>query len=478
MAAQGKHPLMGMRDLFEEENRRKLRVQGDLQAALSLCGYRTIDTPVLEPTDIFLRKSGGELASQMYSFVEPGGHQVSLRPEFTSQVIRLFLQQEGQLPLPVRWQYAGPVFRYATGDDGHGRGHGRQYTQVGAELIGAGGVAADAEVLATACGALTSLGLRPLQLVIGDVGAVLGLLRQYALSERATHYLLNAIGQLRDGEEQLAVVRARAEELGLLVQGERQGMAALGKHLAAVDASSTMVFGARTPAEVLERLARKLQASDDPGQIERAMEFTAALSRLRGAPEETVERARALAASHGLDAAPLDTLEACVAALALHDLKDVEVSVDLGLAGGIAYYTGPLFEVWGGPPSVRPEGNPRTDGVRLASGGRYDGLVKALGGADDVPALGFAYSLEPVMDAMASAGVLADDARSSTRALVAPRSPGAVAAALRTAASLRLGGEAAAVALNGEVDEDTARMQGFAAIVAVDEDGASERTWL
>lgn len=464
MAAQGKHPLMGMRDLFEEENRRKLRVQGDLRAALALCGYRTVDTPVLEPTDIFLRKSGGELASQMYSFVEPGGHQVSLRPEFTSQVIRLFLQQAGELPLPVRWQYAGPVFRYATGDGGHGR----QYTQVGAELIGAGGAAADAEALATACGGLTSLGLRRLRLVVGDVGAALGLLRQYALSERATHYLLNAIGQLRDGEEHLAAVRARAEELGLLVEGERQGMTALGQHLAAVDASSSTVYGARTPAEILDRLARKLQASDDPGQVERAMAFTSALSRLRGEPGDTVDRARSLAATHGLDAGPLDSLADCVAALGLHDLKDVEVSVDMGLAGGIAYYTGPLFEVWGG----------HAGAARLASGGRYDGLVKALGGADDVPALGFAYSLEPVMDAMADAGVLTGDARAGKRALVAPRTPAAAAAALRTALSLRLGGEAAAVALNGEVDEDTARRQGFFAIVAVDEDGASERTWL
>ncbi len=474
MAAQGKHPLLGMRDLFEEENRRKLRVQNELQAALSLCGYRTVDTPVLEPTDIFLRKSGGELASQMYSFVEPGGHQVSLRPEFTSQVIRLFLQQNGSLPLPVRWQYAGPVFRYTAGDTGQGR----QYTQVGAELIGAGGPAAEAEVMATACGALTSLGLRPLRLVVGDVGAVLGLLRQFSLSERATHYLLNVIGQLRDGEDQLDAVRARAEELGLFVQGERQGMAALGQHLAAVDATEASTFGARSATEILERLARKLQASDDPGQLERAMQFTGALARLNGAPQDTVERARSLAASYSLDPAPLDTLDACVAALSLHDAKDVEVSVDLGLAGGLAYYTGPLFEVWGGLASVRPEGNRRMNGVRLGSGGRYDGLVKALGGSDDVPALGFAYSLENVLDELTGADLLAEDSRGGKRALVAPRTSAAVAAALRTAASLRLGGEAAAVALNGEVDEDSARRQGFVAIVAVDEDGASERTWL
>ena len=263
-------------------------------------------------------------------------------------------------------------------------------------------------------------------------------------------------------------MRARAEELGLLVLGERQGLTALSQHMAAVDASATVTFGARTPEEILERLARKLQASDDPRQLERAMEFTSNLSRLQGEPADTVERARSLAASNGLDTAPLDTLAASLAALALHDGKDVEVAVDMGLAGGIAYYTGPLFEVWGGSDAS----------VKLAGGGRYDGLVKALGGSDDVPALGFAYSLEPVMDVLAAAGALTGDSRTQKSALVAPRTPGAVAAALRAAASLRLGGEAAAVALNGELDEDYARKQGFSAIVTVGEDGASERTWL
>ena len=336
---------------------------------------------------------------------------------------------------------------------------------MGAELIGAGGAAAEAEVMATACGALTSLGLRPLRLVAGDVGAVLGMLRQFSLSERATHFLLDSIGQLREGPEQLDAVRSRANELGLLAQVERQGMTALAQHLAAVDASATATFGARTPAEILERLARKLQASDSAEQLERAMAFTSELSRLSGAPDETLAGARSLAVSYGLDATALDTLDACLAALALHGAKDVEVSVDLGMAGGIAYYTGPLFEVWGGA-------------VKLAGGGRYDGLVKALGGEEDIPALGFAYSLEPVVAALTEAGALTEDSRDQGMTLVAPRNAKAVAAALQTVASLRLGGEAAAVALNGEADEEEARRQGFRAIVAVDEDGASERTWL
>ena len=453
-----------MRDLFEEENRQKLRVQDRLQSVLALCGYRTVDTPVLEPTDIFLRKSGGELASQMYSFVEPGGHQVSLRPEFTSQVIRLFLQEEGRQPLPVRWQYAGPVFRYTSG----GTGQARQFTQVGAELIGAGGASAEAEVMATACGGLTSLGIRSLRLVVGDVGAVLGMLRQFALSERATHFLLHSIGQLREGEDRLDTVRARAADLGLISQGERQGMTALAQHLTAVDATTGTTLGGRSPAEILERLTRKLQVSDNPDQLGRAMEFTSAIALLQGAPDDTVGRACELADAYGLDPAPLGTLKASLTAFVQHEVKGVKVSADLGLAGGIAYYTGPLFEVWGGHDGV----------VRLAGGGRYDGLVKALGGAEDVPALGFAYSLDLVMEALAAAGELPEDPRAEKRVLVAPRTPGAAKAALRTAASLRLGSEVAAVALDGPVDGDQARRQGFSAIIAVDEDGASERTWL
>ena len=471
MESRGAGRLPGMRDLFEEENRGSLRVRDGLQSFLSLYGYRTVDTPVLEPTDIFLRKSGGELASQMYTFVEPGGHQVSLRPEFTSQVIRLFLQEEGSQPLPVRWQYAGPVFRYSPGETRYGR----QFTQVGAELIGAAGASAEAEVMAMACGALASFGLTSLRLVLGDVGAVYGLLRQFRLSERATYFLLHSMGELRDGDDGLASVRARGNELGLFDSKERRGgMDVLSQHLAASEANHNGAddgsIGVRTTEEILARLERKLQAADpDSSGLENALTFTGALAGLRGVPKETLKSARALAKSHGLDASPLSTLEASLEAFALHDLKGVDASVDLGLARDIAYYTGPVFEVWAGGSG---------DDVRLAGGGRYDGLVKALGGSQDVPALGFACTLELVMDALSADGGVDGNTRPAKRVLVAPRSGGAVKAALQAASSLRLAGEVAAVSLDGNADHDGARGQGFEAVIMVDEDGASERTWL
>ena len=73
--------LQGMRDLPEDTVRHARELQDRLSQLLSGYGYRMLDTPVLETTELFLRKSGGELASQLYSFTDAGSNSVSLRPQ-------------------------------------------------------------------------------------------------------------------------------------------------------------------------------------------------------------------------------------------------------------------------------------------------------------------------------------------------------------------------------------------------------------
>ena len=102
--------LQGMNDLPEDAWRQKLGLQERLFKLLSGYGYRQLETPVLEPTELFLRKSGGELASQLYSFTDAGSNSVSLRPEFTSPIMRHYLENAADISLPARWQYCGPVF--------------------------------------------------------------------------------------------------------------------------------------------------------------------------------------------------------------------------------------------------------------------------------------------------------------------------------------------------------------------------------
>lgn len=104
--------LTGMQDASPETVAVRDGVGGALCAYLSRYGYQPVDTPILEQTELLLRKSGGELASRMYTFTDPGGHRVSLRPEFTSSVVRAYLEGLQQGPFPLRCSYLGPVFRY------------------------------------------------------------------------------------------------------------------------------------------------------------------------------------------------------------------------------------------------------------------------------------------------------------------------------------------------------------------------------
>ena len=469
--------LPGMIDLLEEEVELLDGSQRALQVCLTRHGYRMVATPMLEPTELFLRKSGGELASQMYSFVEPGGHRVSLRPEFTSAVIRLFIDRSGDEVLPVRWCYAGPVFRH---DPRGTAGNPRQFTQVGAELIGAAGPYADAEVMALACQGLIGVGLKGLRLVVGDVGMVQQLLRQFDISERGRVFILRSMGELRDGPDGREAVLDQARRLGLVGESSpvadlagasqrktaRSDVHELARRVLANASSHPM--GVRTPEEIQTRLLWKLQATDAPDRVERALEFATELAAIRGESAATLKAVRKLLRKYGLNAGTLASLENLLGSLASHSLDNVQVSVDMGLARGLAYYSGLVFE-------VRHGDGP--DGAVVAGGGRYDGLVRALGGSQDVPALGFAYTLEHVVAALPR-GDTKTESRQHGPVLVASQSADAYSNAVTCAQEMRKRGDVVEVALShGRADfhRAYARSRGMQGIVVVDERGRTRR---
>ena len=124
--------LPGMTDVTGGAHQQSAQVVETLASYFATQGYEPIDTPIVEDADLFVRKAGGELSGMIYTFDDPGGNRVSLRPEFTPSVIRYYIEHSGTSQTQVRWRYGGPVFRY------HRLGNGdlRQYTQIGAELIG------------------------------------------------------------------------------------------------------------------------------------------------------------------------------------------------------------------------------------------------------------------------------------------------------------------------------------------------------
>jgi histidyl-tRNA synthetase len=351
-------------------------------------GYDMLDTPLLEQTELFVRKSGGELTTQLYSFVDPGGNRVSLRPEFTSSVIRHYAEQGRPPAEPVRWQYRGPVFRHD--------GAFRQFTQAGAELIGSSGVTSDLEVVSLASNGLAAMGIETHTLRIGHLGVINDLLDSFELSESAKLFVISRVHELKSGRTDAAGLGAEARSLGLVRNGSDADvtnvLSTLGADAARelidgmMSGSTASSMGRRTTDEVVGRLLRKVRTADRADRLEEALRAAGEVARIEGEPSDALKRAR----SAGVPSKRLDELSELTDRLAADLAGMRSVAVDLGVARGLAYYTGFIFDVEiAGSSGV----------LSLGGGGRYDGLVKALGG-DDTPALGFAYTLESVAAAM------------------------------------------------------------------------------
>ena len=438
-----------------------------LAALFALRGYEPVDTPLLEETELFIRKSGGDLSSRLYSFKEPGGYDVSLRPEFTAQVLRLAATSRTH-DLPARIQYAGPVFRYPAQEDGDRPDNG-QFWQCGAEIVGPRSAAADGEIIAMAMEGLTSAGVPDPAVSVGHVGLMWDVLTPFGLSGRVNLFLVNSVGNLTGGADGVQDVRDEAARIGLLNEAAallRRRMSGNGRDeaLALVAAvlgetsnqNNSFTGGSRTREEIAERLARKLTQADDPARFDEALELLSALARLNGSPGDVYSSAKEVLRSAGQDASPLQGLIDVVNSALAEGVAEADLRVDLGLTRDIAYYTGMVFDVTAG-------------GKTVGGGGRYDGLTRALGSDVDVPSLGFAFNVDAL-----SALIPAVESRGGGF-FVAPNGPDAGAAASQYAAELREDGSKAVLSFEIPADLPTLRKWGESArcsrVVVVNADG-------
>ena len=449
------------------------KAQERLRDFFSLHGYRTLDTPMLEPTGLFLRKSGGDVASQLYSFSDPGGVQVSLRPEFTASIIRRHIQdhsgQDDNADVyPARVQYSGPVFRYSpashNADDSQSGQPLRQFTQVGVELLDASGPKADAEIMALSWNALRELGISGHRLVIGDLGLLTGILGSLDLSERASSAVLRGLSSggsvddfIRSLSNQPGDGRMAASLAGM---NDEEAREMLGGLLEWTGAGS---LGQRQPQEVVDRLLQKFRGSDHPSAVSRAAELVESLSGVRGTPDEALAEARRVVGSNRAGAVALDRLEEAVNWLSVQ-IEPNAVTLDFGLVRELAYYTEVVFEI-----------RSASGEALLGGGGRYDGLARALGSGRDIAAMGFAYTLESLLESLRT-----EDGPSASRSesvLVTTAGADGYRHALDQARSLRKQGIEVELDLSESALEHClayARASRLDRVIAVDSEGNSE----
>jgi histidyl-tRNA synthetase len=118
------------------------------------CGFVEYETPILEDTALYLKKSGGELSSQLFRFEDQGGRDVTLRPEVTASLARIAAVEQRQYPKPLKWFEIGQCFRYEKPQ----KGRGREFHQFNVDILGEAGPGADAELIALAIETMLSFG--------------------------------------------------------------------------------------------------------------------------------------------------------------------------------------------------------------------------------------------------------------------------------------------------------------------------------
>ncbi len=164
------HRLKGTRDIMLEEVEQWRWCEAHWAAVLASYGYGEIRTPIIEPTELFLRSVGAGtdiVDKEMYTFESKGGESLTLRPEMTASVVRAYLENGlTRQPGTVKLFYMAPMFRH----DRPQAGRYRQFHQVGVEAIGSASPVLDAEVIQTAMALFDAVDAEGLSVQVNSIG--------------------------------------------------------------------------------------------------------------------------------------------------------------------------------------------------------------------------------------------------------------------------------------------------------------------
>lgn len=342
--------LRGFADLpptLALHRRRLLRIAEDVFASF---GYDPIQTPALEHADVLKGKGGSESDKQMFEFDDQGGRRVALRFDLTVPLAR-FAAQHTELRPPLRLYQVGYVWR----GERPQRGRYREFFQCDADIIGETGPSGDAEILTMFATALSRMDVGPYLLRVNDRRVLNGLLADLGLLDRAVP-VLRALDKIEKAGPD--AVRAELAESGV-----------------------------------------------DGGAADRVLGFAAA----RGdTDEETFAAVGELLGPAGEGRAALDQLRRTVQLAAAAGAPPDALRVDPGIARGLDYYTGLVFET---TLLAAPEIG------SVCSGGRYDDLA-GLFTRQRLPGVGASIGLTRLLAALEGSGRLPEQARERPLAVV------------------------------------------------------------
>jgi histidyl-tRNA synthetase len=160
----------GTHDVLPAEQPRWRQVTDEIYRLCALYGYRRIQTPVFEDTELFARTSGAGsdvVQKEMYTFEDRGGRSLTLRPEGTAPIVRSYLEHGlHREPQPQKLYTLATMYRYAAPQ----KGRYREHYQASVEAIGSDDPAIDAEVIQLYDQLLANLGVTNYRLELNSIG--------------------------------------------------------------------------------------------------------------------------------------------------------------------------------------------------------------------------------------------------------------------------------------------------------------------
>ena len=320
----------GTRDFLFEEMRERKRAESTLRRIFEGYGYQEIKTPLFEELSLFTTKSGEEIVDQLYNFKDKSDRDLTLRPEITAPVARLYLNElEKPAVKPIKLYYYGSCFRYERPQ----KGRFRQFWQFGCELIGAKTPQGEAEVIALCSDAIQSLGITTADVNINHLGIIRGLFRHFDISTETQREIMVVIDK---GDKDLLIESLSGDEP--VIDNDELNQILL-KLIDLVGDKSII-------GEVEELIAPYDEPKDALNELKELIEL-------------------------------------------LESFKVENYTLNLGVARGLDYYTGIVFEIY--VPELGAQ-------KQICGGGSYS-LVKVFGG-QEVESTGFSLGFDRLMNAI------------------------------------------------------------------------------
>ncbi|MHC1628165.1 MAG: histidine--tRNA ligase [Candidatus Nezhaarchaeales archaeon] len=377
MSKAGLRRPRGTRDFLPWDMIKRRYVIETIRSVFELYGYDEIETPAFEFLEILTAKCGPDVKEQIYAFKDKAGRDLGLRFDLTVPLARI-VASNPNLPKPFKRYCISRVWRYEEPQSGRFR----EFWQADADIVGSSKMDSDAEVIAVAISCLKKLGMRNFKVRLNN------------------RKILESIASSADVDKELSLSVFRA--IDKLDKIGHEGVKHELKKLGLTD----------------------LQISTIMEQISKS-----------GGIDVIEKEISNMLTAEGKEG--INELAEIISNLELYGYSSYVV-VDLSLARGLDYYTGPIFEV-----SAETTINVGS----VAGGGRYDNLIELLGGPP-TPATGISLGVDRLVEVLDEAHML-PSMKTSTQVFVAYVNQSVRPEALRTAEKLRAEGLKVEVDLMG-----------------------------